>query len=64
MSFADYEHRFISIASFVADLHLVDIMLANMFEDRLNSRIKGMVSVKRLKKFKDRVEATLIAERN
>lgn len=50
-------------ASFVVDLYLPDNMMAKMFENILIPHISGMISIQRLRKFRDIVEVTLIAER-
>lgn len=64
MSVAKYEQCFVSLISFVDDLHLPNSILAKMFEDKLSPCIKGMVLVQMLRKFRDVVEATMIAEKN
>lgn len=48
----------------MAVLHLLDDMLAKIIEDILNPHILGMVSIQKLRKFKDMVEVPIIAKRN
>lgn len=48
------------MVSFVVDLHLPNSMLAKIFKDRLISSIRDRVSMQRLRRFKDVVEAALI----
>lgn len=63
-SVIEYGQHFVSLASFIIDLHLPDSMPTKMFEDRLSLHIRDRVSLYGLRKFRDMVEATLIAERN
>lgn len=44
LSVTEYEHSFIALASFFDDLYLLDSILEEMFENRLSSSIRDMVS--------------------
>lgn len=64
ISVNDYEQYFVSLTSFVANLHLWGSTHDKMFKDMLNPSIRGMVSIQWLWKFRDVIEAKLITERN
>lgn len=53
MSATEYEQHFVLLATFVVDMHLLDNMLAKMFEECLSLRIRDKVSMQRLRKHKD-----------
>lgn len=42
---AEYKQKFVSLASFVVDLHVLNSMLVKMFEDHSTPSLKDRVSV-------------------
>lgn len=64
MSVTEYEHHFVLLSTFVDDLHLIDNILAKMFEDYVSQHIRDKILVQILKKFRDMVKLALIAKRN
>ena len=64
MSVTEYERKFNMLASFATDLRLPESAKARLFEDKLNSKYKNLVSAQCLNTLREVVDSARIIERN
>lgn len=64
MTLFEYEPKFIILATFSSDLHLLEAVKTTVFEDNLDPRYKGLMRVQQFGMLRDFVDVAMIVAKD